>query len=68
MRFSAIQLLATAITFSGAAFSQISGPFYLTIIPEDGSATYPATVATVSRGAQILSSAQDYVQEFTFNR
>jgi hypothetical protein len=68
MQFSTTQLLATVLTLSGAAVSQITGPFYLTVVPEDGSASYPATIATVSRGAQILSSALDYDQEFTFNR
>jgi len=68
MRFSSIQFLATAFALNGAAIATISGPFYLTIVPEDGSASYPATVAIVSRGAEILSSALDYTQQYIFNR
>ncbi|KUI67219.1 Vegetative incompatibility protein HET-E-1 [Cytospora mali] len=49
------------------ALATSTGPFYLTIVPEDGSDTYPATVATVSRGAQILSSALEYDQLFTYD-
>ncbi|KAI0131878.1 hypothetical protein BJ170DRAFT_717693 [Xylariales sp. AK1849] len=67
MRFPAAQLFVTALTLSGASLALITGPFNITIVPEDGSASYPATVATVSRGAQILSSALEYGQEFTFN-
>lgn len=67
MRFSSMRLVAAALTFSSTALATITGPFYITIVPEDGSASYPATIATVSRGAQILSSALEYEQEFTFN-
>ncbi|KAI1874219.1 uncharacterized protein JN550_002798 [Neoarthrinium moseri] len=67
MLLSTTRLLAAALTLSTSALAAISGPFFLTIVPEDGSAPYPATVATVSRGAQILSSALEYEQQFTFN-
>lgn len=68
MRFSTTYFLTAALALSSAGLAQIAGPFYLTIVPEDGSDSYPATIATVSRGAQILSSSLDYDQEFTFNR
>lgn len=67
MRFSAIQLFTTFLTLTARALATLTGPFYLTVVPEDGSDTYPVTIATVSRGAQILSSALEYDQEFTFN-
>lgn len=67
MHFSTIQPLATLLTLITHALATTTGPFYLTVVPEDGSDTYPVTVATVSRGAQILSSALEYDQEFTFN-
>ncbi|KAK6085204.1 hypothetical protein SCUP515_01022 [Seiridium cupressi] len=67
MRFSYTRLVAAALTLGSTAVATITGPFYITIVPEDGSASYPATIATVSRGAQILSSALEYEQEFTYN-
>lgn len=67
MQFSFPKTVAAALAFSSSAIATITGPFYITIVPEDGSASYPATIATVSRGAQILSSALEYEQEFTFN-
>ncbi|KUI53326.1 Vegetative incompatibility protein HET-E-1 [Cytospora mali] len=67
MRSSAAQLFATIFTLCNSALATSTGPFYLTIVPEDGSDTYPATVATVSRGAQILSSALEYDQLFTYD-
>ncbi|KAF7536510.1 hypothetical protein G7054_g4511 [Neopestalotiopsis clavispora] len=67
MRFSAVHTLAAALTLGSTALATITGPFYITIVPEDGSASYPSTIATVSRGAQILSSALEYEQQFTFN-
>jgi hypothetical protein len=67
MRFSYTKLVGAALTLSSTALATIAGPFYITIVPEDGSASYPATIATVSRGAQILSSALEYEQEFIFN-
>lgn len=66
MQFPATQFLAV-LALSSSALAQITGPFFITIVQEDGSASYPATVATVSRGAQILSSALTYDQEFLFN-
>lgn len=67
MRLSYTRLVAAALTLSSTALATITGPFYITIVPEDGSDTYPSTIATVSRGAQILSSALEYEQEFTYN-
>ncbi|KAH6653244.1 hypothetical protein BKA67DRAFT_659877 [Truncatella angustata] len=67
MRFSLTNVVAAALTLSSTALATITGPFFITIVPEDGSTSYPATIATVSRGAQILSSALTYGQEFTFN-
>ncbi|CAG8948980.1 hypothetical protein HYFRA_00002108 [Hymenoscyphus fraxineus] len=67
MQFSTIRILAAALTLSATTLAQITGPFFITIVPEDGTPSYPATVATVSRGAQILSSALTYDQEFLFN-
>ncbi|CAJ2502647.1 Uu.00g100410.m01.CDS01 [Anthostomella pinea] len=67
MRFSLTNAVAAALTLFGTAAALTTGPFYITIVPEDGSAAYPATIATVSRGAQILSSALTYDTEFIFN-
>lgn len=67
MRFSYTRIVAAALALSSTALATITGPFYITVVPEDGSASYPSTIATVSRGAQILSSALAYEQEFTFN-
>lgn len=41
--------------------------FHLSIVPEDGSDTYPVSIAVVSRAALILSSALEYTTLFTFN-
>lgn len=68
MRFSAFQILSSLLTLTSRALATcLTGPFYLTVVPEDGLDTYPVTIATVSRGAQILSSALEYDQEFTYN-
>ncbi|ROV97389.1 hypothetical protein VMCG_06864 [Cytospora schulzeri] len=67
MQFSAVQVLATLLTLATGGLATSTGPFYLTVVPGDGSDTYPVTIATVSRGAQILSSALEYDQEFTYN-
>ncbi|KAI9147493.1 hypothetical protein HJFPF1_12519 [Paramyrothecium foliicola] len=45
----------------------ITGPFYITIVPADGSAPYPGDVQTVSRGTDILSSALSYHHQFNFD-
>lgn len=45
----------------------ITGPFYLTVVPSNGSATYPVYTATVSRGVEVLSSAQSYTDQYTYN-
>jgi hypothetical protein len=67
MQLSYTTFAAAVLALGNTALAAVTGPFYITIVPEDGSASYPSTVATVSRGAQILSSALDYEQEFTFN-
>ncbi|RYP44298.1 hypothetical protein DL768_009227 [Monosporascus sp. mg162] len=80
MRFVSIaSFAATAIlSFNGGVLGAptdrqcptgpITGPFYITIVPADGSAAYPGDVQTVSRGVDILSSAFSYRHQFTFNR
>lgn len=48
----------------------IEGPFSLTIVHQsatNGTTEFPATVAVVSRGAEILSSGLSYGQQFTFD-
>lgn len=44
-----------------------TGPFYITVEPADGSASYPTDVQTVSRAVDILSSATSYHHQFTFD-
>lgn len=45
----------------------VTGPFYLTSVPTDGSATYPIFTAVESRGVQVLSSATSYFDQWTYN-
>jgi hypothetical protein len=64
MRFSTIWFCAIPLALGG---SDLSDQFYLTVVPEDGSSSYPASIAVVSRAALILSSALEYKAQFTFN-
>lgn len=64
MRFSTIWFLTLPLALGGLA---LSDQFYLTVIPEDGSNSYPVSIAVVSRAALILSSALEYNAQFTFN-
>ncbi|KAJ4397381.1 hypothetical protein N0V93_001606 [Gnomoniopsis smithogilvyi] len=45
----------------------VTGPFYLTGVPANGSATYPIYTALESRGVQTLSSATSYSDQWTYN-
>lgn len=45
----------------------VNGPFYLTGVPANGSATYPIFTAVESRGVQTLSSATSYFDQWTYN-
>lgn len=45
----------------------VTGPFYLTGVPANGSATYPIFTALESRGVQTLSSATSYSDQWTYN-
>ncbi|KAI3396632.1 hypothetical protein diail_11887 [Diaporthe ilicicola] len=65
MHFPTARLLAMPLALSGLALAE---QFHLTIVPEDGSSTYPVSIAVVSRAALILSSALEYNSLFTFNR
>lgn len=64
MRFSTACYLTIPLALGGSA---LSDQFYLTIVPEDGSNSYPVSIAVVSRAALILSSALEYTALFTFN-
>lgn len=45
----------------------VVGSFYLTVVPSNGSATYPIYTALESRGVQVLSSASSYFDQWTYN-
>ncbi|KAJ0104056.1 hypothetical protein J7T55_006982 [Diaporthe amygdali] len=64
MRFTNARFLTISLTLYGVTSAK---RFHLTIVPEDGSSSYPVSIATVSRGALILSSALEYSSLFTFN-
>ena len=64
MRFPTTWFLTIPLALGGLA---LSDQFYLTVVPEDGSDSYPVTIAVVSRAALILSSALEYEAQFTFN-
>ena len=64
MRFLTTWLLTVPLALGGIA---LSDQFYLTVVPEDGSNSYPVSIAVVSRAALILSSALEYKAQFTFN-
>lgn len=63
-----LAFLGTVASAATVVQKPVEGPFYLTVVPADGSASYPATIAEVSRGALILSSAPSYRQQWTFDR
>ncbi|KAI7787374.1 hypothetical protein LA080_016449 [Diaporthe eres] len=64
MRFLTSWFLTLPLVLGGFA---LSDQFYLTVVPEDGSNSYPVSIAVVSRAALILSSALEYTAQFTFN-
>ena len=63
---AAISLLTPTAYGCGSPVSA-DGPFYITVVPKDGTAPWPASVAVVSRGAVILSSTKDYLHTFSLN-
>ncbi|POS70272.1 hypothetical protein DHEL01_v211334 [Diaporthe helianthi] len=70
MRFALTWFLTIPLALgrSRASGAALSDQFFLTVVPEDGSNSYPVTIAEVSRAALILSSALEYKAQFTFNK
>lgn len=73
--FVSAAMASTVFTSGGVAHQghtsrdcePVTGSFYLTVVPSDGSATYPVYTALESRGVQVLSSASSYFDQWTYN-
>jgi hypothetical protein len=62
----AVGMLAAAAGARDPDAEPITGPFYLTIVQNNGT-EYPATAAVVSRGAVVLSPWAEYNQLFNYD-